>query len=33
MIGHATGGMLAIRYALMYPQETRQLAQAWPEKC
>ncbi|WP_260854545.1 alpha/beta fold hydrolase [Paraburkholderia sp. BCC1884] len=25
MIGHSTGGMLAIRYALMYPQETRQL--------
>jgi pimeloyl-ACP methyl ester carboxylesterase len=25
IIGHSTGGMLAIRYALMYPQETRQL--------
>jgi pimeloyl-ACP methyl ester carboxylesterase len=25
MIGHSTGGMLAIRYALMYPQETEQL--------
>ena len=25
MIGHSTGGMLAIRYALMYPQETQQL--------
>ncbi|MGF6569583.1 Pimeloyl-ACP methyl ester carboxylesterase [Paraburkholderia fungorum] len=25
MIGHSTGGMLAIRYALMYPRETQQL--------
>jgi len=25
VIGHSTGGMLAIRYALMYPRETRQL--------
>src|SRR5580704_5923170 len=25
LIGHSTGGMLAIRYALMYPQETQQL--------
>jgi len=25
MIGHSTGGMLAIRYALMYPQATEQL--------
>jgi pimeloyl-ACP methyl ester carboxylesterase len=25
VIGHSTGGMLAIRYALMYPQETEQL--------
>jgi pimeloyl-ACP methyl ester carboxylesterase len=25
MIGHSTGGMLAIRYALMYPQQTEQL--------
>jgi pimeloyl-ACP methyl ester carboxylesterase len=25
MIGHSTGGMLAIRYALMYPSETQQL--------
>ena len=25
MIGHSTGGMLAIRYALMYPHETQQL--------
>jgi pimeloyl-ACP methyl ester carboxylesterase len=25
MIGHSTGGMLAIRYALMYPQQTQQL--------
>jgi pimeloyl-ACP methyl ester carboxylesterase len=25
MIGHSTGGMLAVRYALMYPQETEQL--------
>ncbi|WOJ90809.1 alpha/beta hydrolase [Methylocapsa polymorpha] len=26
IIGHSTGGMLAIRYALMYPQEVEQLA-------
>jgi len=26
VIGHSTGGMLAIRYALMYPQQTAQLA-------
>ncbi|TKC86973.1 alpha/beta hydrolase [Trinickia terrae] len=26
IVGHSTGGMLAIRYALMYPQETRRLA-------
>jgi pimeloyl-ACP methyl ester carboxylesterase len=25
MIGHSTGGMLAIRYALTYPQQTKQL--------
>jgi pimeloyl-ACP methyl ester carboxylesterase len=25
MIGHSTGGMLAIRYALMYPHQTQQL--------
>ena len=25
LIGHSTGGMLAVRYALMYPKETRQL--------
>lgn len=25
IIGHSTGGMLAMRYALMYPNETRQL--------
>ncbi|WP_233863622.1 alpha/beta fold hydrolase [Paraburkholderia adhaesiva] len=25
MIGHSTGGMLAVRYALMYPQATEQL--------
>ncbi|MBU9385333.1 alpha/beta fold hydrolase [Burkholderia gladioli] len=25
VIGHSTGGMLAVRYALMYPQATRQL--------
>ncbi|MGU7783284.1 alpha/beta fold hydrolase [Burkholderia sp. PU8-34] len=25
IMGHSTGGMLAIRYALMYPSETRQL--------
>jgi len=25
LIGHSTGGMLAIRYALMYPHETQQL--------
>jgi pimeloyl-ACP methyl ester carboxylesterase len=25
MIGHSTGGMLAIRYALMYPEATQQL--------
>jgi len=25
IIGHSTGGMLAIRYALMYPHETQQL--------
>ncbi|MDE1011132.1 MAG: alpha/beta hydrolase, partial [Paraburkholderia fungorum] len=25
IIGHSTGGMLAIRYALMYPHETEQL--------
>jgi pimeloyl-ACP methyl ester carboxylesterase len=25
IVGHSTGGMLAIRYALMYPSETRQL--------
>ncbi|SDC63476.1 Pimeloyl-ACP methyl ester carboxylesterase [Cupriavidus sp. YR651] len=25
VLGHSTGGMLAMRYALMYPQETRQL--------
>ncbi|WP_081681626.1 alpha/beta hydrolase [Mycobacterium sp. URHD0025] len=26
VIGHSTGGMLAVRYGLMYPQETEQLA-------
>jgi pimeloyl-ACP methyl ester carboxylesterase len=25
LVGHSTGGMLAVRYALMYPQETEQL--------
>lgn len=25
MMGHSTGGMLAVRYALMYPKETQQL--------
>ena len=25
MVGHSTGGMLAVRYALMYPKETRAL--------
>ena len=25
LIGHSTGGMLAVRYALMYPQQTAQL--------
>jgi pimeloyl-ACP methyl ester carboxylesterase len=25
IIGHSTGGMLGVRYALMYPQQTRQL--------
>jgi pimeloyl-ACP methyl ester carboxylesterase len=25
VIGHSTGGMLAVRYALMYPSETKQL--------
>ncbi|WP_414696366.1 alpha/beta fold hydrolase [Paraburkholderia sp.] len=25
LIGHSTGGMLAVRYALMYPRETQQL--------
>ncbi|WP_025598397.1 alpha/beta fold hydrolase [Burkholderia sp. WSM2230] len=25
IIGHSTGGMLAVRYALMYPRETQQL--------
>ena len=25
IIGHSTGGMLAVRYALMYPQQTEQL--------
>jgi len=25
VMGHSTGGMLAMRYALMYPQETKQL--------
>jgi pimeloyl-ACP methyl ester carboxylesterase len=25
LIGHSTGGMLAVRYALMYPGETKQL--------
>lgn len=25
VIGHSTGGMLAVRYALMYPQQTEQL--------
>ncbi len=26
LIAHSTGGMIAVRYALMYPQETEQLA-------
>jgi pimeloyl-ACP methyl ester carboxylesterase len=30
VIGHSTGGMLAIRYALMYPKETQQLVLANP---
>jgi pimeloyl-ACP methyl ester carboxylesterase len=30
IIGHSTGGMLAVRYALMYPQETQQLVLANP---
>ncbi|MFC5428321.1 alpha/beta fold hydrolase [Paraburkholderia denitrificans] len=30
MIGHSTGGMLAVRYALMYPQDTEQLVLADP---
>ena len=25
IVGHSTGGMLAVRYALMYPRETQQL--------
>ena len=25
LVGHSTGGMIAVRYALMYPDETRQL--------
>ena len=30
VIGHSTGGMLATRYALMYPQQTRQLVMVNP---
>jgi pimeloyl-ACP methyl ester carboxylesterase len=30
MLGHSTGGMLAVRYALMYPQQTEQLVLANP---
>ncbi|WOD20473.1 alpha/beta fold hydrolase [Paraburkholderia kirstenboschensis] len=30
IIGHSTGGMLAVRYALMYPRETQQLVLANP---
>ena len=26
LVGHSTGGMLAVRYALMFPQQTEQLA-------
>jgi pimeloyl-ACP methyl ester carboxylesterase len=26
VLGHSTGGMLATRYALMYPQQVEQLA-------
>jgi pimeloyl-ACP methyl ester carboxylesterase len=30
IIGHSTGGMLAVRYALMYPQQTEQLVLVAP---
>jgi pimeloyl-ACP methyl ester carboxylesterase len=30
ILGHSTGGMLAVRYALMYPQQTEQLVLANP---
>lgn len=30
LIGHSTGGMLAVRYALMYPQDTEQLVLVAP---
>ncbi|OPA90230.1 alpha/beta hydrolase [Pseudomonas fluorescens] len=30
LLGHSTGGMLATRYALMYPQQTEQLAMVNP---
>ncbi|HDJ1439899.1 TPA: alpha/beta hydrolase [Serratia rubidaea] len=30
LVGHSTGGMLATRYALMYPQQTRQLVMVNP---
>jgi pimeloyl-ACP methyl ester carboxylesterase len=30
ILGHSTGGMLAVRYALMYPQEVEQLVLANP---
>jgi pimeloyl-ACP methyl ester carboxylesterase len=30
VIGHSTGGMLATRYALMYPEQTEQLAMVNP---
>jgi pimeloyl-ACP methyl ester carboxylesterase len=30
VLGHSTGGMLAVRYALMYPQESEQLVLANP---
>ncbi|WP_139056369.1 alpha/beta fold hydrolase, partial [Acinetobacter baumannii] len=30
LLGHSTGGMLATRYALMYPQQTKLLAMVNP---
>ena len=32
MIGHSTGGMLAIRYALMYPSQVEQLVAGRPDR-